>query len=322
MATSLPTEDEVIGYFTTLSNWGRWGADDERGTLNFIDDTKRVRSAALARLGRVISCAWDIDTDHRTDDIGAPPQRYMLGTGQGLLDPGRVYPPGGPTGDLQAGASEFLGMAYHGYRITHLDALSHISWDARMYNDRPAEQVTVAHGATVLDVRAARSGIVTRGILIDAARHRNVSWLEPPDCVTASDLEEILTQIGLVPEKGDALLLRTGHGRRLIELGPDRPGSPHSGWHASCLPWLHRNGVALIAADHSVDVVPSGYGRVRTPVHAVGIAAMGLWLVDNCNLERLADECERAGSFEFQLIVAPMPFVGATGSPVNPIALI
>jgi kynurenine formamidase len=321
MVSPLPDEDEILGYFTTLSNWGRWGAGDERGTLNLVTDARRAHAARLVRRGHVVSCAWDIDTGHRPDDIGAPPQRYMLGTGQGLADPARVQPKGAVAGDRQAGASEFLGMAYHGFRITHLDALSHISWDARMYNDRPAELVTVSHGATALDVRAAREGIATRGVLVDAARHRGAPWLEPGDFVTPDVVEAILATAGLRAEEGDALFLRTGYGRKLRERGPDAIGAGHAGWHAACLPWLHHNGVALIAADNSVDAVPSGYPHLRTPVHAIGIAAMGLWLIDNCDLEALAQTCEEAGTYEFQLIVAALPFAGATGSPVNPICL-
>ncbi|HTX63934.1 MAG TPA: cyclase family protein [Acidimicrobiales bacterium] len=321
MSSSLPEENEVLEYFSSLSNWGRWGVDDEVGTLNLVTDAKRAQAARLVRLGRVVSCAWDIETGHRPDDVGAPPQRYMLGTGQGLGDPARVPPPGAVPGDRQAGATEFLGMAYHGYRITHLDALSHISWDARMYNDRPAELVTVAHGATVLDVRRARTGIVTRGILLDAAGHRGIPWLEPDEFVTPAEVGAMLASRDLRAEAGDALLLRTGYGRKLLERGPDALGAGHAGWHASCLPWLHRNGIALIAADHSVDAVPSGYPHLRTPVHAIGISTIGIWLMDCCDLEPLAVACEELGTWEFQFVVAPLPFTGATGSPVNPLAL-
>ena len=187
------------------------------------------------------------------------------------------------------GVVEFLGLVYHGYRVTHLDALSHIFWDSKMYNDVPAELVTSSFGATEHAVTNVRGGIVTRGVLIDVPKHRDVPWLEPGEYVTPDEIDDILTAAGTVVGEGDAVLLRTGYGRRRLEQGPDRVLEVgRAGWQASCLPWFHDQGVSFIAADTAQDVVPSGYDNVRIPIHAVGITAMGLWLLDNCNLEPLA----------------------------------
>lgn len=318
----LPSEADVLEYFETLSNWGRWGDDDVLGTLNLITAEKRVAASRLVRHGRVVSCSWDIDTRLQADDVTAPPMRWMITTGQGLADEHRLLPEAILPTDRQAGVSEFLGLVYHGYRITHLDALSHIFWDRKMYNGHPSELVSSSHGATVHAVTNARQGIITRGLLLDVPAHRGAAWLEPGEFVTPDEIEDILKNAGVEAQEGDALLLRTGYGRRRLEQGPDHVHSAgRAGWHASCLPWFHRHGVALIAADVAADVIPSGYSGVRIPIHAVGIAAMGLWLLDNCNLEPLADACRELESAEFEFVVAPIPFVGATGSPVNPLAV-
>lgn len=318
----LPTEEEVLDYFSTLSNWGRWGDDDVLGTLNLISDAKRVSASRLVRTGRVVSCSWEIQTGIQRDEMAHPPMRYMVGTGQGLGDEYRSLPHGLLPTDRQAGASEFLGMVFHGYQITHLDALSHIFWDHKMYNGKAAEMVNSHFGAEVHDVLSARLGVITRGIIIDAAKHRGVPWMEPGEFVTPDEIDDILRAAGIEAEEGDALLLRTGYSRRRTENGPDNVyQAGRAGWHAACLPWFHQHGISLIGADVAADVVPSGYDRVRIPIHAVAITAMGLWLLDNCNLEPLAQACDELGTSEFELMFAPLPFKGATGSPVNPLAV-
>jgi kynurenine formamidase len=120
---------------------------------------------------------------------------------------------------------------------------------------------------------------------------------------------------------GDVVLLRTGYGRKLRQHGPDAVGTVgRAGWHAACLPWLHQRQVAAIGADTAQDVIPSGY-TMRNPVHLVGIVAMGLWLIDNCDLEPLAAACRRHGRWEFLFTLAPLRLTGGTGSPVNPLAV-
>ncbi len=321
MAT-IPSEAEVLGYFRTLSNWGRWGTDDLLGTLNLITPEKRVAASRLVQRGLTVSCSWDLDTTLQPDDVSGPPVRFMTMTGQGLRDDHRVLPDGILASDRQSGVVEFLGLVYHGYRVTHIDALSHIFWDAKMYNGLPAELVTSNFGATRHAVTSIRDGIVTRGVLVDAAHGRGVDWLEPGEFVTPDEVDALVAGTGTEVGEGDAVLLRTGYGRRRLERGPDRVHEVgRAGWHASCLPWFHERGVAFIGADTAQDVFPSGYDAVRIPIHAVGITAMGLWLLDNCNLERLAAVCAELGTWEFEIVVAALPFVGASGSPVNPLAL-
>ncbi|MGH2758572.1 MAG: cyclase family protein [Actinomycetota bacterium] len=320
MTQHVPTENEVLSYFEALSNWGRWGPDDELGTLNLVTPAKRIAAAELVRVGTTVSCAWDVGGAPPADQPMGPPRRYMLATGQGLADEHRVTAPG-REGDRSAGAAEYIGLVYHGHTVTHVDGLSHIFWDGRMYNGKPAELVTTTFGATEHDITALRHGVVTRGVLLDVAGARGGDWLEPGEAVFPSDLEAAEEREGVRVDEGDVLLLRTGYGRKVRDEGPDEVARVgRAGWHAACLPWLHERGVAMIACDTAQDAIPSGYAGLRNPIHAVGIVAMGLWLLDNCDLEALAQACEGFGRWEFLFTLAPLRWVGATGSPANPIA--
>jgi kynurenine formamidase len=322
-----PSEDEVLSYFDALSNWGRWGSDDQLGTLNLITPAKRIAAAELVRVGATVSLAWDIGGSPPADQPW-PPQRFMLATGQGLADEHRVVAAatpeqsGGATARRRsAGAAEHIGLVYHGHTVTHIDGLSHIFWDGKMYNGKPAELVTTTFGATHHAITALRDGVVTRGVLLDVAATRGVGWLEPGEAVYPEDLEAAEVQQSVIVSEGDVLVMRTGYGKKVRDQGPDdvaRGG--RAGWHAACLPWLRERGVAAIACDTAQDAIPSGYPSFRNPIHEVGIVAMGLWLIDNCDLEALAGTCAASGRYEFLFTLAPLRWVGATGSPANPLA--
>src|SRR5437868_4699037 len=144
------SEETVLSWLTSLSNWGRWGEDDQLGTLNFVSDESRRAAAASVVGGRVISCALPIVTRSQAGDLHGAPHRFMVRTGQGLADPHRLGTSGAfaTTSPRLHPAAEYLALTFHGPNITHLDALCHQSWDARMYNDRPAEAVTTELGAT------------------------------------------------------------------------------------------------------------------------------------------------------------------------------
>ncbi|HEX3335663.1 MAG TPA: cyclase family protein [Jatrophihabitans sp.] len=326
--TLQPTGAEVLGYFETLSNWGRWGADDQRGTLNLITAPKVQAAAATVQQGLAISCSRRLDMD-ALDPISKP-HRYFTTSGEGLADEDRIpHYAGAPARARWNCAQEYIGLIYHGAAPTHLDALSHMFWDGRMYNDRPAALVSSTMGATSNDVQACADGISTRGVLLDIPALHGVEWLEPGTGVGPDDLEAAERRQGVRVESGDAVLLRTGHVRRARAMFPDRYAEgdwslTQAGWSASCLPWLHERGAALIGADNMQDQKPSGYEEqdLPVPVHAVGLVAMGLWLLDNCDLEQLAQACENASRWEFFLSITPLRMPGGTGSPVNPIAIL
>jgi kynurenine formamidase len=213
-------------------------------------------------------------------------------------------------------------MHVHGHAWTHLDALCHVFWDGRMYNGRPAELVSAARGAEALPVTVAKQGIVTRGVLLDVAAARGVAWLEPGDTVWPADLEAAERKQRVSVEPGDAVFLRTGYGRFRRERRDDVPADRivEPGWHAAAMPWLHARDVALIGCDAANDAQPSRYPAIGLPVHVIGLVAMGLWLIDNCDLEAVAETATRLRRWSFQLSVCPLPLNGLTSSPVNPIA--
>ena len=312
-----PTEDEILGWLQSLSNWGRWGPDDQLGTLNHVTEAKRKQAAATVTEGISVSCAWDIETTRQPDQAMGTPTRFMIGTGEGLNDPDR---PGGVS--RWGGAMEHIGLVFHGFSVTHLDGLSHIFWEGKMYNGIPAAKVTAAQGATHHGITALSQGVVSRGVLLDVARSKGVNWLEPGYGVGPEDLDAAAAAQGVTIEPGDIVLLRTGYGRKKREVGREAlPGAGFPGWHASALPWIHEKSVAVIGADTAQDAAPSGYPKLALPVHLVGIVAMGLWLIDNMNLEELASTCERLNRWTFQFVLSPLRVQGGTGSPANPLAL-
>ena len=311
-------EADALALFDSLSNWGRWGDDDELGTLNLITPKKRRAAAGLVQEGLTVSCAWDIETTPQPDHAFGAPQRYMVASGEGWHDPDRVA----ARGAMKMGyAVEYVGLVYHGLSVTHLDSLCHVFWDGRMYNGRPQGLVTTSMGATKEAITVLKDGVQTRGVLLDVAAARGVPWLQPGEGAGPEDLEAAERRQGVSVETGDVVLLRTGYGRKKREQGREqlyRTGV--AGWHASALPWLHQRGVAAIGCDTGTDANPSPFPALPLPVHTIGIVAMGLWLIDNCDLEGLAETCERLGRWEFQFTLAPLRVIGGTGSPANPIA--
>jgi kynurenine formamidase len=218
---------------------------------------------------------------------------------------------------------EYIGLAYHGYTVTHIDGLSHVFWDGHMYNGRPAAQVTAWAGALSQPITALSAGVVTRGVLLDVATDGGGDWLEPGTGVYPEQLEAAEARQGVKVGAGDVVLLRTGYGRLVRERGHyNVRAEGRAGWHPACLPWLHERGVAAIAGDTACGCMPNPeYPSIHDPVHAIGIVAMGLWLIDNCDLEALAVECADRNRYEFLFMLSPLRVVGGTGSPVNPLAV-
>jgi kynurenine formamidase len=215
-------------------------------------------------------------------------------------------------------------MLFHGLEVTHVDALSHVAWDGQLYNGLPTSAISATDGATQLAIADAPNGIVGRGVLLDVPALTGRPWLEPGEAVRPADLEAACTRQRVEVSAGDVLLLHTGQTARRLALS-EKPailseGNP--GWHASTLPWLHEKGVAAIGADVATDVRPSGYPSIGDPVHYVGIVAMGLWLIDNCDLTELAAACDRLNRWTFQFVLAGLRLRGGTGSPANPLAIL
>ena len=315
MPGRVPSEQEAIGYVKTLSNWGRWGAEDELGTINLITPAKRAAAARLVQDGVAVTGARPIVTDI-TADTTFQFMRFMVDSGEGrdTAPPERVR--------ARRGAGEFIGMVFHGYTVTHIDTPAHFFWEGQLYNGRSCNLVTSREGATVEAVELLHDGVVSRGILLDIARTRGVRWLEPGEGVMPEDLEAAERAAGVRVEAGDILVVRTGYYARRLADGPTSPlqeGSP--GPHAALLPWLKERGVAVWGSDTHNDVAPTPYPAMGSPFHIGALVGLGLWLIDNMNLEDIAQACSVRHRWEFLLTLAPLRLRNVTGSPLNPIAL-
>ena len=292
---------DVLAFHQTLSNWGRWGEDDQLGALNLITPEVTAAAAATVRTGRTVSCARPLDTVPSADNP-SPVAHHMTGTA------------------TEGMGADYFAIASHGFATSHLDALCHIFHEGRLYNGYPAEVVT-AHGATKLGIHRLRDGIVTRGVLLDIPALHGLDALEPGQPVFPEDLEAAEAKAGLAVRPGDALLVRTGRWRRRATHGAWDVGQLAAGLDASCLPWLRERDVAALGSDGVSDVLPSRVGGVGMPIHTVVIVAMGVHLLDNLDLEALATACADESRWEFLLTVAPLVIRRGTASPVNPIAL-
>ena len=295
-----------------VSNWGRWGDDDQRGTLNLITPETTKRAIGLVQEGVSVSCARDV-TFEAAADTPIPPTHYMRGGGD-------KYRPGeGP--DRQA-VSDYIGMVFHGHTITHVDSLCHFMWDGKMYNGASSTLVDSRDGAMSHDVTAAKEGILTRGVLVDAARLRGVETITRGDGVGLDDVERAERECGFTIQEGDVLLLRTGqlgHRDRTEPVDVNVAGS--AGPLPELLPLFKERGIAVMGSDTGNDVAPSKYPRFSNPVHQVGIVALGLWILDNAWLDDLAEACAARNRWQFLISINPLRMPTVTGSPVNPIAV-
>lgn len=299
--------EEFQALFDRVSNWGRWGADDERGALNLITPEQTRRAAGLVREGVSVGCAWPLNT---LADVENPQPAVHL-----FLRAGDVAE-GWPT----ASTADYLALAPHGLAHSHLDALCHVNWRGRMYNDRPISMVT-SLGAAANSIMIGKDGIVTRGVLFDLPSVRGVDWLEPGTAIMVEDLEAAETAQGVRVGEGDVLLVRTGRHRRREVHGPWDFRGLAAGLHHTCAPWLRERGVAVLGFDGISDVVPHTVEGVGLPIHTLTLVAMGIQLLDNQNLEELAAACNRRTRWEFLFVIAPLRLARGTASATNPIAV-
>ncbi len=301
------TLEEFQRLFQELSNWGRWGPEDQRGALNYITDEKRRTAAALVKDGVTVSAALPLNTAAAVDNP-RPVVHLMVRAG----DVG--------TDAVTAGSADYIAIAPHGLAHTHIDALCHMFFQGQMYNGRPASLVT-SQGANANAIDVAQDGIVGRGVLLDIPRLKRLDWLEPGYAISPDDLEKAERAAGLKVESGDILLVNTGRSKRRKALGPWDFAQEAAGLHIDCLPWLHEREVAVMGSDGVSDVKPHGVKDIRDPIHIITIVAMGLHLLDNCDLDALSEACAARNRWEFMLTVAPLRILRGTASPINPIAV-
>jgi kynurenine formamidase len=307
MPTKL-TPAEVKGLFDKISNWGRWGKEDERGALNFITDAKRAAAAKLVQSGQTVSMALPLATIPAADNPN-PVTHLMVQAGDDALSTPMPY------------SGDYFAIAPHGMANTHLDALCHVFWAGKMYNGFDAKEVG-SHGAKKCAIDVTRTGIVSRGVLLDIPRLKKIEWLEPNDRIYPEDLEAAEKAQQVRVEEGDVLMLRTGRSaRRKVKGGwdPFREGMP--GLDAQCLPWLHDRKIAVLGCDAVSDAVPSGYQGIPLPIHVGTLVMMGIHLIDNADLDAVADVAAADNRYQFLFTMAPLILERGTASPVNPLAI-
>lgn len=302
------SDAQLKALFDQVSNWGRWGTDDQRGALNHIGPAEVFAAAALVREGRTVSLSRDFPTRPGPENPW-PAQHHILMGGDDCCVPG--------VEGLEA-STDFIGIAFHGMASSHIDALCHVFAQGRMYNGRPATEVR-STGARFNSILAARDGIVGRGVLLDVPRARGVRYVPADHMVTAAELEAAEQAMGVRVGKGDLLMIRLGRDVRRAETGDQAV----PGLDPRVAAWLHERQVAVLGGDGVHDPIPGGqvHRDWAMPIHMIGLAAMGLHLLDNLNLEPLATVCDEFDRWTFQLVAAPLPIEGGTGSPLNPIAI-
>jgi kynurenine formamidase len=300
------------------NNWGRWGPDDQLGTLNYIGEEQVLHAASLPRTGQRFSLGLSIDSEAPRHPVRAPAKHYVSQSGSDAV----IDSPAWTTNFVWT--DDNIDMATHG--TTHFDALAHVNIDHTMYNGFWAGAVS-STGAEVLAIGQQARGFVGRGVLIDAARHLEVPWLEPGMQIEPSLIDEILEAQGVELRAGDIVLFRTGAIERWWQLETDEERlqwfaeSPGPG--LSALSWFHDHQVAAGAADtYAFEAIPGEVGETQAfPLHRPLIVDLGFAIGEFWVLDELAEACAEDGRYEFLVVAQPLNLPRGLGSPLNPIAI-
>jgi kynurenine formamidase len=301
--------EEFRQLFEDVSNWGRWGEQDERGALNALTPDRVAAAARLVRSGERVTLSHRLNTRPGIDNP-EPADHHMTMVAD--VDVG--------SGTLRF-AKDYIGLDYHNPPHSHIDALCHVALDGALYNGKPTGSLT-PEGATADAIDVLKDGLIGRGVLLDVPRLREVRWLEPGEHVFPDELERCERKQEVTVAKGDILLVRTGHARRYSELGPWDTDRAKAGLHPTCARFLAARDIAALGSDGNSDTAPSTTEGIDFPIHALTLNAMGVHLLDYLQFEDLAGACERAKRWEFLFAAAPLRIVGGTGSPLNPIAIL
>ena len=286
-----------------ISNWGRWGDDDELGTLNLITDARRVAAAQQVTEGYPVSLSLPVNKVQ--GGLNANPFEHDLS----------VSTFGG-----HEVAGDRYSVQYHGFAHSHMDGLPHFAHYGQMYNGVSVDSLE-PDGSRKLGIGNAYRGIFTRGVLIDMPWLRGVDYLEPGTAITVADLEQWEQRTGVRIGSGDVLLIRTGRWERVRQLGEWNFVGNAAGSHATVAKWLKERDVAVLGSDGVSDVMPSGVEGLINPLHALVLVGLGMPLLDNLDLDALADAARERNRWEFLFMGSPLRVEGGTGSPMNPIAL-
>ncbi len=305
------TPDSMQALFEKCKNWGRWGAEDECGALNFIQGHHRKAAAALVQDGHAVSCSREFPVEPAPHNPH-PAQHMMVAAGDAATT---------MLADLEA-TLDYIGIACHGMATSHIDALCHVSAQGTLYNGVPVTDVK-STGATRNSIMAARDGIVGRGVLLDMPRLRGTEAIEPDQPVTPDELDAACKSQGVEVGEGDILLVAIGRDAYTARYAGWSPADGLGGLHAECAPWLHDRCIAVLGGDGVSDNMPGeGTAGWAMPMHQCCLTAMGIHLLDNLELRRLQADCAERGRWEFLFTVEPLRVERGTGCAINPIALL
>ena len=303
---------ELETLFEDVKNWGKWGDDDERGALNYITPARVAAAASLIEDGTTVSCSLEFPTRPAPDNP-RPAQHMMVVAGDACTETGI---PG------MESAMDYIGVAFHGMAVTHIDALCHVFVKETMYNGFKATEVK-STGATRNSIMAGKEGIAGRSVLLDIPRLKGVDWLDIDERVSPEDLEAAERDQNVTVGEGDILLIATGRDARRKSKGSWAPTEGLAGLDGRAVRWLHDRRIAMLGSDGVSDAIPNTDTEGGPmPIHQCGIVAIGLHLLDNLRLDALANACVERGRWEFFISIAPLQVVRGTGSPVNPIAVL
>ncbi len=317
MAAKKVTEADVIAIAHKHRNWGKWGPQDELGTVNYIDAECIIAASQLVRQGKVISCALPYD-EHGPQNGGfgrVNPIHLMLQDG----------------GDAACGAQDHINVLRYADDAVYMplqsgtqwDSLAHIFHDGQMYNGYPQELVN-SQGTSKNGIQNYADKIVTRGVFADIPLHRGVDWLEPGQGIEADELEAAITSKGVTVRRGDILLVRTGTMAKVRSEGDwgtfsagDAPGLT-----LSAAEWLCDHEIAGVATDTwGMEVRPNETADIFQPLHIVLLVNAGMLIGEIFDFEALSADSAQDGVYEFMFVAPPLPFTGAVGSPLNPLAI-
>lgn len=297
------TKADVDRLMKELSNWGRWGKNDQIGAVNLITPAKRKEAALLVREGVSVSLARDAETEKAADNPAPFGHKF-------------TYTGAKPLGQF---VLDNYSVDYHGQAHTHMDALCHMFYQGKFYNGVSQNTVT-DKGAQQLAITNFKNGIFSRGILVDIPKLKGVPYLEPGTAIYPEDLDAWEKKTGLHIASGDIVFIYTGRWARRAAKGAWNAGAQAAGLHASCAKWFKARDIAMIGSDLGTDVAPSQVDGVEEPLHQLFLIAMGTPIFDNCDLEALSKAAAFRNRYEFLLTAAPLSVPGGTGSPLNPIA--
>jgi kynurenine formamidase len=307
----MPLPDDLQALAARVSNWGRWGSDDQRGTLNFVTADAVRRGVAAVRRGDAFSLAIPMHADGpQTGGIPGRinPQHRMIAVNVSF------------TGDPDDFTTNDDALDMGVQAATHWDALAHVGYGNRLYNDTPADAVN-DHGARRLGIETF-GPVVTRGVLLDVARQHGVDHFDDNHAIGAADLDACCADARIVIEPGDIVMVRTGQMHWLREGDRDRYSHPSSGLGLESIEWCHEHQVAAVATDNlTFEVFPGERRKVMLPVHMINLRDQGLVQGQLWYLDELAADCARDGVWECLLVATPLPVTGAVGGVVAPTAV-